>query len=58
VEAAGNYSLTGDATALTPADLQGRIAGYVEAPEPFVPLLRPRLGEQTRFVSTREASQR
>jgi len=39
VETAGNYSLAGDPGALEPADLQGRITGFVEAPEPFVPLL-------------------
>jgi RimJ/RimL family protein N-acetyltransferase len=46
VETAGNYSLAGDARALTAADLRGRIKGFVEAAAPFVPLLRaayPRL---------------
>jgi RimJ/RimL family protein N-acetyltransferase len=40
VETAGNYSLAGDPDALTPADLQPHIAGFVEVPEAFVPLLR------------------
>jgi len=40
VETAGNYSLAGDPTALQPDDLKTRIAGFVEAPEPFVPLLQ------------------
>ena len=34
-----NYSLAGDPAALTAADLAGRIQGFVEAPERFVPLL-------------------
>jgi RimJ/RimL family protein N-acetyltransferase len=40
VETAGNYALAGDPAALAPADLRGRIAGMVEAPAPFEPLLR------------------
>jgi RimJ/RimL family protein N-acetyltransferase len=40
VETAGNYSLAGQPAVLTPADLQPHIFGFVEAPEPFVPLLR------------------
>jgi GNAT superfamily N-acetyltransferase len=40
VETAGNYSLLGDASALSPADLQPHLQGFVEAPEGFVPLLR------------------
>jgi RimJ/RimL family protein N-acetyltransferase len=40
VETAGNYSLAGDPNALTPTSLQPHIAGFVEVPEPFVPLLR------------------
>jgi GNAT superfamily N-acetyltransferase len=40
VECAGNFSLSGDPGALAPADLVERIAGFVEAPGPFVPLLR------------------
>ncbi|HEX6383889.1 MAG TPA: GNAT family N-acetyltransferase [Anaerolineae bacterium] len=39
VETAGNYALAGDPRALEPADLKGRITGFVEASEPFVPLL-------------------
>ena len=38
-EVAGNYSLSGDAAALQPADLPP-LAGFIEAPAPFVPLLR------------------
>ncbi len=38
-DTAGNYALTGDPAALVPADLQGRISGFVDAPAPFVPLL-------------------
>ncbi|MFQ5706127.1 MAG: GNAT family N-acetyltransferase [bacterium] len=40
VDSAGNYSLAGEAEVLTPVDLKDRIAGFVEAPEPFVPLLK------------------
>jgi GNAT superfamily N-acetyltransferase len=40
VETAGNYSLAGEPEALTPADLKSHISGFVEAPEPFVPLLQ------------------
>jgi RimJ/RimL family protein N-acetyltransferase len=40
VETAGNHSLVGDPTALTPADLRGRIAGFLQTPEPFEPLVR------------------
>ncbi|HZD03082.1 MAG TPA: GNAT family N-acetyltransferase [Actinomycetes bacterium] len=46
VETAANYSVAGDPEALAPADLRGRLRGFVEAPPPFVPLLRaafPRL---------------
>jgi GNAT superfamily N-acetyltransferase len=39
VKTAGNYSLAGDARALTPGDLKPHIKGYVEAPPAFVPLL-------------------
>src|SRR5262245_19792004 len=39
VEVAGNYSFFGDAAALRPADMP-RLAGFIEAPGPFVPLLR------------------
>ncbi len=39
VETAANYSLAGDPEALAPADLRGHLAGFVEAPPPFVPLL-------------------
>ena len=38
-DTAGNCSLAGEPTALTPADLQG-IAGMIEAPLSFLPLLR------------------
>lgn len=40
VETGYNYSLAGDPAALTPADLKPLISGFVEAPEPFVPLLQ------------------
>lgn len=40
VETAGNYSMAGEPKALTSADLKSHISGFVEAPEPFVPLLR------------------
>ena len=40
VETAGNYALAGDPAALAPAALSGRIAGFVEAPQRFVPLLQ------------------
>ncbi|SRR6266540_1763323 len=46
VETAANYSMAGDARALTAADLRGRLEGIVEAAPRFVPLLRaayPRL---------------
>ena len=38
-EVAGNYSLSGEAAALQPADLP-LLAGFIEAPAPFVPMLR------------------
>jgi len=40
VETASNYSLAGDLKALSLADLQALIFGFVEAPEPFGPLLQ------------------
>jgi RimJ/RimL family protein N-acetyltransferase len=40
VNSGGNYSLMGDPAALKPYDLEGKIAGFVEAPEPFLPLLQ------------------
>ena len=40
VEAAGNYSLLGDPSALAPADIRPHIKGFVDAPEAFAPLLR------------------
>jgi RimJ/RimL family protein N-acetyltransferase len=39
-ETAGNYSLAGEPEALEPADLIGQVAGFVEAPERFAPLLK------------------
>ncbi len=39
VETGANYSLAGAPEALAPADLRGHIAGFVEAPPRFVPLL-------------------
>jgi GNAT superfamily N-acetyltransferase len=44
VEVAGNYSLAGDPDALRPAD-QPPLAGFIEAPEPFIPLLRAACGD-------------
>jgi RimJ/RimL family protein N-acetyltransferase len=46
VETGANYSLAGDPGALAPGDLRGRIAGFVDAPPRFIPLLKmayPRL---------------
>src|SRR3712207_3267205 len=40
VDTAGNYALHGAPDALDPRDLEQRIAGFVEAPEAFLPLLR------------------
>ena len=40
VETGGNFTLAGDADALRPRDLIGRLAGFIEAPAPFVNLLR------------------
>jgi hypothetical protein len=37
---AGNYALTGEPEALTPDHLRRRIAGFVDAPARFVPLLQ------------------
>jgi RimJ/RimL family protein N-acetyltransferase len=39
VETGGNYTLAGDPAAFHPAALRGRVAGVVEAPDGFVPLL-------------------
>jgi GNAT superfamily N-acetyltransferase len=44
-EAAGNYLLVGEPEALVPDDLiQARLVGFVEASEPFEPLLRTAFG--------------
>lgn len=40
VDTASNISLTGDPSALQPDDLRHHATGFVEAPAPFVPLLR------------------
>lgn len=40
VETAGNYSLSGDASVLSAEELRHHVAGFVEATEPFVPLLQ------------------
>lgn len=40
VETAGNYTLLGDAHALSPADLKPHVKGFVETTGAFVPLLR------------------
>lgn len=39
VETAGNYTLLGDARALTPAELRPHVRGFVETSEAFAPLL-------------------
>jgi GNAT superfamily N-acetyltransferase len=41
----GNYTLAGDPGALDAGDLRDHVAGFVEAPAPFVPLLRAAFGE-------------
>jgi hypothetical protein len=38
--AGGNFSLAGDPAALRPEDLEGRVAGMLDAPREFEPLLR------------------
>jgi RimJ/RimL family protein N-acetyltransferase len=40
VQTGGNYTLAGDPAALDPAQLRGRVVGFVEAPAAFEPLLR------------------
>lgn len=53
VDAAGNQSLCGTPEALTPAAIRGLVSGFVDAPEPFAPLLRatfPDLREWRRVV--------
>lgn len=40
VESAGNYTLLGDAHAVTPADVRKHIRGFVEASAAFVPVLK------------------
>ena len=40
VEVAGNYSMAGNPARLSPAFLQARVAGFLEAPAPFEPLLQ------------------
>jgi RimJ/RimL family protein N-acetyltransferase len=57
VQTGGNYMLAGDLGALDPADLRDHVAGFVEAPAPFVPLLRAAFGEVAewpRMILTRE----
>ena len=39
-DAGGSYALLGDPDVIEPADLRSRVAGFLEAPEPFGPLLR------------------
>lgn len=48
VETAGNYTLLGEAQALTPADLQPHIKGFVETSEAFVPLLKAAFPDEVR----------
>jgi GNAT superfamily N-acetyltransferase len=45
----GNYTLAGDPGALDPGELRGRVAGFVEAPAPFEPLLVAAFGEVTEW---------
>jgi GNAT superfamily N-acetyltransferase len=45
VQTGGNYTLAGDPGALDPGDLRDRVAGFIEALAPFVPLLRAAFGE-------------
>jgi RimJ/RimL family protein N-acetyltransferase len=57
VETGGNYTLAGDPEALDPARLRGRVAGFVEAPAAFEPLLRAtarELHEWPREILTQE----
>jgi RimJ/RimL family protein N-acetyltransferase len=44
-ETGGNYTLAGDPGALDPDDLRDQVAGFVEAPPPFLPLLQTAVGE-------------
>jgi GNAT superfamily N-acetyltransferase len=58
VETGGNWTLAGDPAALAPAAVRGRVAGFVEAPAAFEPLLRAavrELHEWPRVVFTLEA---
>jgi RimJ/RimL family protein N-acetyltransferase len=45
VETGGNWTLAGDPAALDPAALRGRVAGFVDAPAAFEPLLRAAVRE-------------
>jgi GNAT superfamily N-acetyltransferase len=45
VETGGNYTLAGDPGALDPEALRGRVAGFVDAPASFEPLLAAAAGE-------------
>ena len=45
VETGGNWTLAGDPGALDPAAVAGRVAGFVEAPAGFEPLLRAAVRE-------------
>jgi RimJ/RimL family protein N-acetyltransferase len=57
VETGGNYTVAGDPAALDPARLRGRVAGYVEAPAAWEPLLQAaarELREWPRVVLTQE----
>jgi RimJ/RimL family protein N-acetyltransferase len=58
VETGGNWTMAGDPAALDPAALAGRVAGFVEAPATFEPLLRAavrELHEWPRVVFTLDA---
>jgi len=57
VETGGNWALAGDPAAFDPAAVAGRVAGFVEAPAAFEPLLRAaarELHEWPRVIFTLE----
>ena len=59
VETGGNWALAGDPAALDPAAVAGRVAGFVEAPAAFEPLLRAaarELHEWPRVIFTLEGA--
>ena len=59
VETGGNWALAGDPAAFDPAAVAGRVAGFVEAPAGFEPLLRTaarELHEWPRVIFTLEGA--